>query len=159
MHYLAQPDFAVFFYKDDSWGGTGWVKARLSTPRIGACCPAHIVFCLSVFIRVHPWPNLLSSVLESRRTLPRHIERALESQSRAGYRALIEQAADQRNPMGHASRRGESGQRIPRIRRPIAARLANLDEARPERERRMSREIADGWHFVAQRRPQQRTDR
>jgi hypothetical protein len=63
MHYLAQPDFAVFFYKDDFWGGTGWVKARLSTPRIGACCPTRdlgppmnaeiSILVLSAFIGVH----------------------------------------------------------------------------------------------------------
>ena len=39
MQYIAQPDVAVFFYKDGFEEAAGWVKARSPTPRSWGMLP------------------------------------------------------------------------------------------------------------------------
>ena len=83
-------------------------------------------------MHIHPTvseliPTMLgeaTAALESRRSLPGHAERAFQRHSRAPERAFVEQAADQRHSVRHASRRRELRQRIVRVGRPVAARLA-----------------------------------
>src|ERR1035441_741066 len=82
--------------------------------------------------------------LEPRRALGSYIKGALESQAGTGERALIEEAADEGDAVGHAAGWRKLGQRAGGVGRPIAARLRHFDEARAEGERRMSGEVADG---------------
>ena len=52
-------------------------------------------------------------------------------------RALVEQAADQRDAVGHAARRRELRQRMRRVGRPVAARLRTSTNP--------ARSVSDGW--------------
>src|ERR1017187_10705697 len=96
------------------------------------------------------------SRLDPRRALGSYIKGALESRAGTSQRALIEEAADEGDAVRHAAGWRKLGQRAGGVGRPIAACLGHVDEARAEGERGMSGEVADGEHFVAQRRHQDR---
>src|SRR5580765_5353127 len=63
------------------------------------------------------------SALEPSRLLGRHAELALQCQPGPPQRAVLEQAADEGNPVWHAARRVEFRQRFPGIWRPVASRF------------------------------------
>ena len=77
-------------------------------------------------------------------------QRHAEGKNRARARP-VEQAADQADPMRHPAfgRKGRRG--IFRVGRPVAAGLADLDEAGSDDERGVSGEIRDRENLVAQR--------
>src|SRR6266704_1347188 len=89
---------------------------------------------------------------ERGRALAGNCEGTLEGDADATQRAFFKEAADQGDAVGHAARRGKLRQRIFRIGRPVRARLGNFNEAGAQRERGMPGLVADGEHFVAQRR-------
>src|ERR1017187_2722681 len=94
--------------------------------------------------------------LETRRALARHLEGAFESHTGTYQGALVEEPANQCDAVWNAARRREFRQGVGRVWRPIAARLAHMYEACVKGERRMSGEIADREHFVAQGRHQEK---
>src|SRR5262249_17387333 len=70
--------------------------------------------------------------LETRRPLVRHPERALERQSNTTQRALIKQTPDESDAVRDATRRVEMRQRPAGVGSPVAARLRDGNEARPQ---------------------------
>src|SRR6266700_7118572 len=89
---------------------------------------------------------------ERGRALGGDCEGALEGDANTTQCAFFKEAADQGDAVGHAAWRGKLRQRIFRIGRPVRARLGNFNEAGAQRERGMPGLVADGEHFVAQRR-------
>src|SRR5262249_23533188 len=89
--------------------------------------------------------------LEPRRPFPRNCELAFEGQACLPYQSVVEQPAEDRDAVRHAPGRIELGQRIRRIRGPVASRFRDLDEPRAECERRMAGEVRDRELLVAQR--------
>src|SRR6185437_694044 len=87
---------------------------------------------------------------ESRWALVRHFERSLQRQPDPAQRPLIEQAPHQRDTLRHPARRIEMRQGPMRIRGPIASGLRDGDEARAQGQRRVTGEIADRQHLIAQ---------
>src|SRR5262245_5304951 len=77
---------------------------------------------------------LYSDSSKPRRPLVRYAEGTLHGDARASHHAFVEQPAEQRHAVRHPSRRREFRQRIVWIRRPVAARLGNFDEARAKRQ-------------------------
>jgi hypothetical protein len=75
---------------------------------------------------------LYSSPSETWRPLARHAEAAFESDPDPPQRPFVEELADQRDAVGHATRRGKLRQRMVWIRRPVAARLRHFDKARTQ---------------------------
>src|SRR5207237_1846178 len=88
--------------------------------------------------------------LESRRPFIHYVESAFQRDAHASNRSFVEQAAYQGYAVGHAAWRRELGQRMCRVRRPIAARLRNLHEAGAQREAGMAGKVRDGQDLVAQ---------
>ena len=62
---------------------------------------------------------------------------------------FAEKRADEGDAMRNATRRVEGGQGMQWIRRPIAARLRDLNKSSAECKRGMSGEVGDRQHFVA----------
>ncbi len=60
--------------------------------------------------------------------------------------------------MRNATRRGELGQRVMRVGRPIAAGLGDFNESCAKGERRVAGEVADDQHLVAQGRNEEQVD-
>src|ERR1700749_4381378 len=73
-------------------------------------------------------PRAARESLESRGPGRRDCKGALQGQANSAQRAFVEQPADQRDAVRHTARRVELGQRMIRIRSPIAARLGNFNE-------------------------------
>jgi hypothetical protein len=102
--------------------------------------------------------GILSSLLEKLPGTSVRLVVPAPARSRRAPPCLRRTAAEQRHAVRHAARRREFGQRMRRVGRPIAARFRHFHEAGAQRERRMAGEVADGQHFVAQRRHQQQID-
>src|SRR5690348_4832798 len=91
---------------------------------------------------------------ESRRVLPHHIECRLQRHPRLTQCSFFKQTANQCDAVRYSPRRRKFWQWMIRVGRPIAARFRNMDKARSQGEGRVSREVGDGQHFVAERRHQ-----
>ena len=91
--------------------------------------------------------------LEAGRTLLGYGKRSFHRHARAHDRPFVEELTDQRDAVRHAARRRELGQRIIRIRRPVASRFRHLHESGAQRERWLTSEVRNckdlvpqGWH-------------
>src|SRR6266849_5118289 len=89
--------------------------------------------------------------LESRRPFSYHVETLFQSQSCLHDRAFVKESPNERDAVWHAARRGEFRQRMSRIRSPVTACFGHLNKSGAQGERRMSGEVGDGEHLVAQR--------
>src|SRR5712664_1212075 len=82
-------------------------------------------------------------------------EGALEGDADAAESAFVEEAADQGDAVGDAARGRKFWERIFGIGGPVRTRFGDLDEACAQGERRVAGVVADGEHFVAERRHEQ----
>src|SRR5262245_41830260 len=89
--------------------------------------------------------------LESGRPFRRHAEFPFERHSHAPDQPVAKQAAENRDPVRHATGWIEFRQRIRRIRGPVTSRFRDGDKSGAQRERWVSGEVRDGELFVAQR--------
>src|SRR5262252_738503 len=92
--------------------------------------------------------SLLS--LKPRRAFVSHGETFFQGNAYAADCAFVKQAADQGYAMRDTARAGESWDWIVGVGRPVAAGFLYLDESGTQRQRRVSGEVGDGEHLVAQ---------
>ena len=87
-----------------------------------------------------------------------YIEFAFECDASLAERAFVEQAADESDAVGNATRRGELRQGMGGVGSPIAAGFRDFDEASAESERRMAGVVGDDENFVAERGDEEQVD-
>src|SRR5882762_9076245 len=82
-------------------------------------------------------------------------EGALQGDADAAEGAFFEEAAYEGDAVGHAARGRKFWERIFWIGGPVRTRLGDFDKAGTQGERRVPGVVADGEHFVAERRHEQ----
>src|SRR6267378_3784256 len=105
-----------------------------------------------------PGLSLLGDGLEPCGPFPCHAELPFERQSHLPDQSIVEQAADDCDPVRHSTWRIELRQRTGRIRRPVTSRFRDLYEPGAHSERRMTRVVRDRELLVAERRHDQQVD-
>src|SRR5919108_4349971 len=93
--------------------------------------------------------------LEGRRMAGSDGEGTFKRDAHAAYRAFVEETAYQCDAMRNPARGRKFGQRMLRVGGPIGARLADFHKTGAQRERRVAGIVADGEHFVPQRRDEE----
>ena len=97
-------------------------------------------------------------LLETFGILGSDVEGFFEGEACASEGAFVEEAADEGNAVGDAARGRESGEGMRRVGGPVAAGFGDFDETGAEGERRVSGEVRNIEHFVAQGGDEQEID-
>src|SRR6266567_3839706 len=98
------------------------------------------------------------TTLEARRMVGGDGEGAFEGHAGAAESAFVEEEANQSDAVGNAAGRREFRQGMLRVGCPVRARFGDFDKASAKRERGVASVVADGEHFVAERRNEEQVD-